>query len=627
MPLHRAESWHSSEAPSLGSEWHMSSGPFSSDFRRHELGLYLPASSEIEARPIRLPHVGTYLTYSELTGNPPLSENEIIERLRRLSAADCLLALAQLNTRLFAGGHPGINEGLQHELVDLVVGDGPLATVLHNKLNDPRWSAIFCEQQLVHLARLVIQHADPRPPDEFEARELYAEWVTCLIAVTDLLDSDLDIEDRSARLAWEIRQSELNHHAEPLPATAIHHELYSVLWPELAPEGAEAVEQAFRSMTGMSIGDYFMVGSAVMARLLNFGHTGDGAPMLQPETYFSSTKIDPAVHQAFFIFTARHVDDLRLELTDEETRYGATTYGSLTFERYPLVEAQPGFFLPVSVASLQRRITEGVFHVLAEAAEAENRDRRHYTSNFGTVFQTLVERTVRRGEAALPAPSSITADMRYGGRSNRRDSSDVIVAYERNPVFIEVVSGPLQAATTTRGDVDAFGSDLERLVVGKARQLNRCIDDYLNGDLKLVGTEPATTDRIWPIILTSHAFPHAETVLDAVREALHADRLLMQDKVGPLAIVSAEDLFFCEGHMQQGRTLLSLIRSWKSGPRADLPFKNELIAIGGGRAPGSAHFEHRYAEASSIHINQLLGESVTPEQVLQHAREPNDDAS
>jgi hypothetical protein len=591
-----------------------------SHFRRHELGFFLPPSVEPEAVPPAPSHVGTYLTYSELTDREPIPETEIIARLERMSAADCLLSLAQIGTRLFAGGNRGIDGGIQQELVDHVVGDGPLGEVLHEKLRDPRWSVIFCEQQLVHLARLVILHADRRAPDEFEDRNLYAEWVTCLIAVTDLLDSGLRVEDRDERLAWEIRQCELNHHADQLPAIAIHYELYSVLWPQMLPEGAAAVEQAFRSMTGMSIGDYFVVGSAVMARLVNVAHTGEGAPMLRPDVYFSSTQIEPSVPKAFFAFTARDVDGLRAELEAEQAEYGATTYGSLTFERFPLVEAQPGIYLPTSVASLQRRITEGVFHVLAEAAENEGRDRRHYTSPFGKVFQALVEQTIRRGEAALPSPAPITSDVPYGTRKKPRDSSDVIVAYERNPVFVEVVSGPLQAATTTRGDPQTFWADLQRLILGKAKQLNRCIADFLAGDLKVDGAEPATTDRISPVIVTSHSFPHAETVMKAVCDGLREEGYLRQDKVGELAIVSAEDLFFCEGHMQQGPTLLSLIRSWKSGPRADLPFKNELIAIGGGRAPGSEYFEHRFAEANSNWMNKLLGKSITADEVLEHAR-------
>jgi hypothetical protein len=115
--------------------------------------------------------------------------------------------------------------------------------------------------------------------------------------------------------------------------------------------------------------------------------------------------------------------------------------------------------------------------------------------------------------------------------------------------------------------------------------------------------------------------------MDAVRDRLRSEGFLQQHKVGELAIVSAEVLFFCEGHMQQGRTLLSLIRSWKSGRRADLPFKNELIAIGGGRAPGSTHFERRFAEANSNWMNTLLGKSITPEQVLEHGRAGADTSS
>jgi hypothetical protein len=90
-------------------------------------------------------------------------------------------------------------------------------------------------QQLIHLARLVILHGDRRAPDEFNDRNLYAEWVTCLIAVTDLLDAGLMVEDHDERLAWEIRQCELNHHAEQLSTTAIHYELYSMLSPEMLP--------------------------------------------------------------------------------------------------------------------------------------------------------------------------------------------------------------------------------------------------------------------------------------------------------------------------------------------------------------------------------------------------------
>jgi hypothetical protein len=61
----------------------------------------LPPSAAAQApAPAGLANVGTYLTYSELTGNEPLAERHIVARLELMSAADCLLALAQLGTRL-----------------------------------------------------------------------------------------------------------------------------------------------------------------------------------------------------------------------------------------------------------------------------------------------------------------------------------------------------------------------------------------------------------------------------------------------------------------------------------------------------------------------------------------------
>ena len=287
----------SSTRPSRTNLSNVTFEPSNQRFHRHELGLWVPASASSEPTGPTLPYVGTYLTYSELVQGPSLSEGEIVVHLRKMAAADCLLALADLSARLFAGGGRGISG--QHELIDHVVGEGPLADVLHERLNDPRWSTIWFEQQLVHMARLVVQHADRRPPDEFCAGTLYAEWVTCLIGITDLLDSELEVEDHNARLAWELRQSELNRQSEQLATTALYHALYSVFWPELTADGAAVADAAFASVTKMSISDYFMVGSAVMARLVNFAQSDVGGPILAPSSTSVRRRSTPRSHGRF----------------------------------------------------------------------------------------------------------------------------------------------------------------------------------------------------------------------------------------------------------------------------------------------------------------------------------------
>jgi len=50
---------------------------------------------------------------------------------------------------------------------------------------------------------------------------------------------------------------------------------------------------------------------------------------------------------------------------------------------------------------------------------------------------------------------------------------------------------------------------------------------------------------------------------------------------------------------------------------ANRPFKNELIALGGGRAPASGYFERRFAEASAEYVNKVIGGAVTADRVLE----------
>lgn len=217
----------------------------------------------------------------------------------------------------------------------------------------------------------------------------------------------------------------------------------------------------------------------------------------------------------------------------------------------------------------------------------------------------------------------ITADTTYGERDEDR-STDVMMGYERYPVFVEVVSGPLRAATLTRGNLEAFEADVDRLVVAKCKQLDRSIEAFFDGHLMIEGAHPAITKTAYPVIITSHDFPHAETIIEEVEETVRAAGYLTDNRIGPLSIVSAEELFFCEGHMEQGRSFLRQIRGWKSGPLGRQSFKNHLIELGSGRAPGSDHFERLFSEATAERAKRLFGKEYDVDEI--HERLGSDDA-
>jgi hypothetical protein len=263
-------------------------------------------------------------------------------------------------------------------------------------------------------------------------------------------------------------------------------------------------------------------------------------------------------------------------------------------------------YVPLSMRSLQRCVSGGVFHLLRKAAEREGKDPRKYSSSFGRPFQQSVEETLRRGVDASEQ-TTIVADQPYGSRSNRRDTSDVILGDPLNPVFVEVVSGPLQARTITRGDLGSFADDAKRLVVCKDKQLDQCITAFFDGEFEVLGVDPTGVERVWPVIVSSHPFPHVGSVISKVKELVCDDGYLQGERVGELAIVSAEELFFCEGFMRHGRSFLSLIRGWKDGVYRFASFKNYLIAEGDGRAPASEHFMRRFAEFNVENMNRVLG--------------------
>lgn len=594
---------------------------FEDGLRQNELGMWVPGSAlatPAGGGPAELRNTGTYLTYSDVLAlagvEGTMSEADLLERLGRMSAADCLAFIGFLSARLGSSGSPQNSPALQRELIGEVFGsDSDFAVTLTAQLDRGEPTVVFCEQQLVHLARLAVLHADPRPADDFGNGELIEAWFDCLLGVTDLLDLGLEIEDPAERISWELRQCGLNHRDDLLPTIALHHEVYRVLMPEMDPAAAERVGAAFAAHTGMSLADFFMIGAAAQARFTN--HPG---ALLEPAEYLASTELAEAEWRPFFDLLARDQNTLAAELVAEEARYGPTTYGSLTFDRYPLFEREPGVYSLISMTALARRTNAGVYHLLAEAAEAEGLERTAHTSAFGLPFQRSVEQTLRRGVGAGAAPVPIAADVPYGrSRGAMRNSSDVILGYEGNPVFVEVVSGPLRAGTLTRGDRGHFEADLERLVIGKAGQLETSIEAFLGGELPLPGFDPETTRRVWPVIVSTYEFPLRHEIGRRIDQRLAETGRLQGDRIARLALISAEELFFCEGMMERGTSFLSLISGWKSDPvAANQSLKNHLVDRAGGRAPGAAHFDLVAAEAFAEQGRRLFGSDKGAAEIL-----------
>jgi hypothetical protein len=591
---------------------------FSGDFVRHELGLWVPGGGahRRDEVPSALRNSAIYLTHKELTGDA-ITEDHLIELLQRLSVEDVLGQIAVLTTRCTK--HPTADRAAQAALIRRVAGPAGLADPLIGAIERGGDDLVIVHhQQLVHLARLALIHCDLRPHDDFRRGERYLDFLTCLIGVNDVLERGLEIEDADQRLSWELRQCDVNHREDTAILLGTHHAIYQSLWPEIQPEGAQGVEAAFTNAVGMSFSDFFVVGSGVQSRFMAHAlNDQDGVPLLNPVEYFGMVDLTEREWEPFFAATARTPAELREALLKEEADYGETSYGSLTFERWPLLAIRDEGYLPISMPALQRRFTQGVFHVLAEAADDAGLDRRYYTSRFGEPFQALVEQSLRRGVSATDPALPIVADVEYGPRGARKRSSDVVLGYPGHPVFVDAVSGPMQAATMTRGDLSTYECDADRLIVEKAVQLDARIAEFLVGEAPFEGIDPTTVAKIHPVVVTSHPFPRRDTIADDIDRRVRAAGALTDPRVGQIAILSAEELAYAEGLMEhRGESFLALIRGWMSSDRGRHSFRNYAIEHAGGRAPVGTTFLKFWAETLAVVQRRLFGREVTVDEVL-----------
>jgi hypothetical protein len=419
----------------------------------------------------------------------------------------------------------------------------------------------------------------------------------------------LRVEDPEQLLSWAVRQAGVNHADESMTLWSLHYELLVRLWPEVPRPEAFAAEDAFRRYTNMTLRDYLTFGFGAYGRFVGFAENPETGIVIEPDGWFSKTKVSEADWRPFFELTARPLEQLREAINQEERAYGRTTYGCHSFAETPLLEVGQGRYAPINLAIFERRVTEGIFFVLADGAQDEGLPREQFTGPYGAVFEEHVRRTFKRVAGPQGGVVRVHGDFEYGPRKERMRSSDVILDYGEELVFVECVAGQLRVATRTRGDLTSLRQDLRKLVLGKAKQLDRCIRHFRTGRLQPPDFKGPRDARIWPIVVVSMSFPLIPPVADEIAIRLRQNALLRGSGVGPLCVITAEELASAEGLVERGASFLDLIRGWQGDRVARRhAFKNYLASdvAGGAGIPPASHQAEVFEEAMSEMVTRLF---------------------
>lgn len=554
--------------------------------------------------PPELEWAGIHVTGADLNDSGiPVDESEVLDALSRVSVYDCLWIVGQLSVSLVLADER-FSEATQRRLIDYVAADSPeLRRRLHDCLS--RGQIAIFEQQLYHLGRLALLHADLRPGDAFGKGRLANDLLLALFGVTDQFFNDLGsgpVRENIIRL--ELRQTAMGHNEERLTQWSFYYELFDRIWPTL--DRAPDADEAFKRYTQLTVNEHLALGFAIS---VGFQQDRGGWPLARfdPTSWFASIKIKESSWRSFLTLSATSVECLRQQLLVEEQELGRTTSQSLAIEKKPIVEGPDGLLYVVNFSALERRATHGIFHILAEEAEAEGLDRETFTAPFGAAFQQWAEESVNRMEGGREEPK-IFADVRYGPKRKRRDTPDVVLRYERQIIAIEVVAGALQIKTTSHGDLATFEQDLEKLVYKKARQLTRRIVDITDGVTAEIGLTSEQVTRIWPVIVTAAPFPIRAEIMKKIRRGLKDRNLLQGKHIGVVSIISAEDLAGLEAHVEAtGESVLDVIVAWKAHRRTGDHYLKNFLVQRGNTTKAASHHIGMFDAASTDMIKFLFG--------------------
>jgi hypothetical protein len=507
-------------------------------------------------------------------GGEAVDEQWIVDRLERMSAYDCLDFLGRLSCMVDAAPIADIRqqvrimERLQWSEVAIKTVEAALDAATY-----PR--ALFFPQQVVHLSRMVVLHADPRPPDGFVGGNLNKEFLDCVLGVTELLgegEADLELEDN--QVSWILRQTAINDRPDSVALWTRYYDIFARIWHEVPTAQMFEADAAFTRYTGLSIQRWLAVGFALYIQFLNYGRFQSDDFGIDAPQYFAKSAIQPAEWHSLLANSASTLDEIRAAIVAETDKFGPAIYRCQAFEQRPLLRF-PGdgeLVIPIAADSYERHITEGIFWILSDGAMSEELPREHFTSAFGHVFEEWVQRTFERALPAVGTPRVHRAKP-YKGAHGTVDSTDVVLDYEPDAVFVEIVAKRPRSATLTRGDIAAFKADLEAGVLKKAKQLDRNVHDFRDGRLVLGDMNQSRITRIFPVILSVEGFPSMPPMSQIVCREI-AQRGWLHD-LPPVALLSGEDLAAIEALMEQGVTFVELLRRWRLAPEyAALPFGN-----------------------------------------------------
>ena len=544
-------------------------------------GLHVPSAALLQ-RQVGAPGMAVYVTLGELRGRPATLA-EIAATLRRIGVYEALQALSRIG--LLLENHDWSNRELQIALVRGLIPEEYSHSAAQILSTEP-YRFVFFEQQILSLMQLAVLYCPETGDTPLEGnRTLFDQFVVkCVLGITDILESTYL---RSARRQSTAGVGEVS---EPLASALLRNAFFNYrdqfthmlarfwdLYLELPRQLTESrnyvdVQAGSAEATGVSLREYLAIGFGIAGQFMQasakVGERDVHKFVIDPEAYFSTTSVGGATLERCLLHLSSDLASYRRSLRAELRRTKELHFSYITMRQAPLLRFPNGACIPLSLRFLHERVTVGVYWLIHDHLPPESRST--FQTFFGELFQRYVEQIFSRAFPSAPhLANRVQFAKRYGSRTHRKDTSDVIVLYGQSALFIEVKAARLRMEDSgIRGDVGAFQEDLETKVIGAARQIDSVVRDFLSGAFRLDGFEASDMRRAYPIVLTFGYIPQTPPVWHEIQRMLDDNGLLQAPVFAPLQLINVEELELLEWYLAAGgeESLLGILEGKSSDP-------------------------------------------------------------
>jgi len=388
--------------------------------------------------------------------------------------------------------------------------------------------------------------------DKSDSKALFWEW---LIMISEAIGKDVAAVlvpqmtglASAGAVSLVVTQSYLTSGDSPRVLMARHFELLdrTIQRPEVRDSSSWLdIESDIRREIGCDWRTFMSIGAVLALTGLGSGCYEEKCAwaLVDPDVVFAG-RVDRATLDPLISQVSCDLAWLRAHF-DAAGSIGAIMPDALPLQERPLIR-MPSRGYCVSMPQLvAERFTIGVYHTLFNAwRQRTGRPRNRFTTFWGNLLEAYVDSLFE----AVYCPSSMLARRLWTDQDlpcTGVKPADIMLDCGATLALFEVTHSHLTRKALVCGDFDQIGKDLARVVVAKAKQLGRAIDDFRKGRFTLRGMRPQSFRRFLPIIVVWQSVPLFAPTIEYVRARLVEEAVLQQPHILPVQVLTISE---CEG--------------------------------------------------------------------------------